>query len=57
MSDGPSSENVAENNASMANNGGELHSQGSIDKRIKDMSLSIVSNITKKVSETLNLDA
>ncbi|XP_048261346.1 uncharacterized protein LOC100645074 [Bombus terrestris] len=49
MSDGPSSENVAENNASMANNGGELHSQGSIDKRIKDMSLSIVSNITKKI--------
>ena len=49
MNDGPSSGNVSENDASVANNVEELDTQGSIDKRVRSIKLFIANNITSKV--------
>ncbi|KAK9297507.1 hypothetical protein QLX08_008818 [Tetragonisca angustula] len=54
MNDGPSSGNVSENNASVANNVEELDTQGSIDKRVRSIKLFIANNITSKIRSKLS---
>ncbi|XP_043515143.1 uncharacterized protein LOC122531364 [Frieseomelitta varia] len=53
MNDGPSSGNVSESNASVANNAEELDTQGSIDKRVRSIKLFIANNITSKIRSKL----